>query len=206
MRTAILMFPILLAGFFSGCSAQLLEEIEDISIPRYCGEPTKLFGNFMVRAQRIAWSGTRNPNGTTSTLTVDLVFENERQWPLALSNSGNGIVYKVEYALYGENGTTFAPRETVGIAHDTPFKNEEKPSEKKHSTINVHTLIKPGDPAEGKLVFDAPRGNYVFSIERKFAGMPILGKGENRLFVCKISPEDYSAPKPSKRWGVSGVY
>lgn len=211
MRLAKLALVLLTACLLPGCSAQLLEEANDPGIPRYCGEPAKLFTIFVVQAKNISWASRRSANGTASSVTIDLVFENTAKWPLALSNSGNGIIYSIDYALLGENGTTYFPEETAGVTHDMSAEKKvetrEKPGErKKEKPINVHQLIKSAESAEGKLIFEVPRGNYVLSIERKFEGKPVPGNREDHLLMCKISSSDFSAPLRSKSRGVFGVY
>ena len=171
----------------SGCSAQIFDEVGDISIPRTCAEPAKLFKNFLVQVKRIAWSGPRGSKDQPSNVTIELVFENTTKWPLALSNSGEGTLYSVEYALLGGNGSSYAPKETAGIA-------------------NVHLLIKPGQQEERKLIFDVPRGDYIFIIERRFSGKPVPGKREDHQLLCKISQQDFSAPRPARPGGILGVY
>ena len=210
MRVARTSLFTLIACLFSGCSAQILEDVGDVSIPRECAEPAKLFKNFSVRAKRISWSGSPQSQRKLSTLTVELIFENATNWPVALSNSGNGILYSVEYLLHGEHGFSHAPKETGGVTNETrPKENsgeEKKPGEKQKPIIDAHQPIKPDAPAEGKLVFDVPRGNYILAIERKFAGKLVPVNREDHLTVCKISPKDFSAPSPANLRGVSGVY
>lgn len=203
MRLAKLALVLLTACLLPGCSAQLLEEANDPGIPRYCGEPAKLFTIFVVQAKNISWASRRSANGTASSVTIDLVFENTAKWPLALSNSGNGIIYSIDYALLGENGTTYFPEETAGVTRDM---SAEKKVETRKKPINVHQLIKSAESAEGKLIFEVPRGNYVLSIERKFEGKPVPGNREDHLLMCKISSSDFSAPLRSKSRGVFGVY
>ncbi len=211
MRFARPALLITIAGLLSGCGAQFLEEISDSRVPRYCGEPVKLFTTFVVQAKNISWANRRGENGIALSVTIDLLFENSAKWPLALSNSGNGIVYSIEYTLQGENGSIYSPAETAGVAREPPADKKpaarEKPGErKKEGPIDVHQLIKPQEPVEGKLIFEVPRGNYVLSIERKFEGKPVPGNREDHLSTCKISSSDFSAPLRSKSRGVSGVY
>lgn len=196
MRPARLVLFALLAAILPSCAMQLLEDIGESPVPRYCGEPARLFTNFMMKAKKISWHA--------HFLTIDLVFENTARWPLALSNSGTGIVYSVEYALLDENGAAYAPKETRGVTNNTD--EEKKTGAKEKSGLSIHVPIKLGEAVEGKLVFDVPRGNYALAIERKFGGQPVAGNRDDHVTVCKISPSDFSAPKTAIPRGVSGVY
>ncbi len=178
----------LLAWLLSGCSTQILDDLSESSVPQDCREPNKLFVNFMVRAKNVSWSEAKAKKEKTSILTIQLAFENTTAWSVALSNSSNGILYSIEYSLSGENGTHYAPKEIGGIAND------------------IHQPIKPGETAEGKLVFEVPKANYLLVIERKFSGKPVSGRREDHLSACKLSTEDFSAVMPSSRGGPSGVY
>ncbi len=200
MRFSKPAFLLTTAYLLSGCSAQLIEDAGTPVIPRSCGEPAKLFTTFLVHARTISWANRRDG---ASTVTIELVFENTAKWPLALSNSGNGIVYSVEYTLQGENGLISFPKETFGLAQETPLEEKRKP---KPGQTDAHQPIKPEEAAEGKLVFEVPRGSYVLSIERKFEGKPVPGNRENHLSMCKIFPADFSSPRPAKSLGISGVY
>ncbi len=193
----------LTACLVSACGAQILEDVGDVNVPRTCGEPAKLFKNFLVQAKKISWSGPRGSRNQTSNVTIELVFENATKWPLALSNSGEGILYSVEYALLGKNGFSYTPRETGGVANGARL---EKPGDKQKSTTDVHLRIKPGQKEEGKLVFEVPRGDYILVIERQFAGKPVPGNREDHQSLCKISQQDFSAPRPARPGGILGVY
>ena len=101
--TALPILRITLLGcLLAGCSGQLLEEvgeIGEITPPRPCSEPVKLFNTFTMRAERVAWKGDRGD--PRSTLTLELVFDNDKAWPVALSNSGHGVLYAVEFQATG---------------------------------------------------------------------------------------------------------
>jgi hypothetical protein len=195
----------LFSCLLAGCSAQLLEavgEIGDITPPRSCSEPVKLFNTFTMRAKRVAWKGDRGDSN--STLTLELAFDNDKAWPVALSNSGNGVLYAVEFRLRGERIGIYAPREATGVAlvreprkfkepprpgafgYATRRSNSRPPGDK---TLDVNYRITPGKPEEGNLVFQAPRDNYLLSVERKFDGKPAAGRPTDHISVCKISSD-----------------
>jgi hypothetical protein len=195
----------LLSCLLAGCSAQLLEEIGEIgeiTPPRFCSEPVKLFNAFTMRAKRIAWNGDRrDPNAT---LTLDLAFDNDKTWPVALSNSGNGVLYAVEFSLRGEQAGTFMPKEATGVTlvrEPRKFKEPPRPGPFGYTTRpsnnappadksqDVNYRIAPGKSEEGKLVFQAPRDNYLLTVERKFGGKPVAGKPTDHVAVCKIPAE-----------------
>lgn len=204
------MAPAALAiSLLTACGAQFLEEAGDAGPTPNCAEPFKLFKTFVVQAKKISWSVPPGPAGSSSTLTIELIFENAAKWPLALSNSGDGILYSIEYALLGNNGASRAPTQISGIASERPLEKPgerrvEKPGEKQKATGDVHLAIKPGQREEGKLVFQAPRGEYILTIERRFADKPVPGHREDHLSACKISSANFSGPATVR--GVSGVY
>jgi hypothetical protein len=173
----------LMAGLLNGCSSQILEEASDISIPRDCREPTKLFSTFNMRATHVAWSDVKEK---TSVLTIDLSLDNATKWPTPLSNSGNGVLYSIEYSLNGES-TRYAPKETAGAFKDI------------HAPIPLEKTI------DGKLIFAVPRGSYILSVERKFDGTPVPGKREDHVSFCRISPVDSMLMRPSNFRAVSGA-
>ncbi len=198
----------LVALLLAACGTQLLEDTGEAGAVPNCGEPFRLFKSFTVQAKKISWSASPGSASSSSTLTIDLVFENTAKWPLALSNSGDGILYSVEYALLGNNGASRAPTQTNGVADERPLDKPgeghvEKPDEKQKGVGGVHLRIKPGQREEGQLVFQAPRGDYLLAIERRFAGKPVPGHREDHLSTCKISSANFSAPAGR---GVSGVY
>jgi hypothetical protein len=196
--------------FLAGCSAQLLEDTIDIgefNAPRPCNEPMKLFNTFSINAKKIAWKNDRGDAGAT--LTVNMVVNNDKHWPIALSNSTQGVLYTVEYTLRGEKGGNFSPQEASGIllarpprefkepARTPPFgqpkrsgstSNRTKQTEESAPDINFR--IRPGMPEEGMLVFQAPRDRYLLVIERKFTGRSVSNKPSDHIAVCKILPTD----------------
>lgn len=188
MKFAALTFLLLTACLSTGCSTRILEEAEEINVPRDCREPAKAFNNFVLRATNVLWSDPRDPRDKTSTLTIHLMFENVAKWSIPLSNSGNGILYAIEYSLTGEDGFRVTPTELAGIADE------------------IHRPIKPDEPAEAKLLFHVPRANYVLTIERKIASKPGAAKREDHLFVCNIPANIFSVTRPSSPEGISGVY
>ena len=200
----------LLALFLAGCSAQLLDDAIDVgefNTPRPCNEPMKLFNTFSINAKKIAWKNDRSDAGTT--LTINLLVNNDKQWPLALSNSTQGVLYTVDYTLRGEKGGNFAPKEASGILSVHPPREFKEPRRKspfgkptrsgsnssrvkrtEESGPDINFRIKPGTPEEGTLVFQAPRDRYLLVIERKFTGNPVPSKPSDHIAVCKISPID----------------
>ena len=209
-RVRLLAPAALALSLLSACGTYLLEDVADAGPPPNCAEPIRLFKNFAVQAKKISWSAPRGAAEPASTLTIDLVFENTAKWPLALSNSGDGILYSVEYTLL-DGGSSRAPMQTGGIASE-PYPDKpaekaiDKPGENPKVPANVHFRMKPGQQEEEKLVFQAPRGDYVLAIERRFAGKPVAGNGEDYLSRCKISARDVSAPRPARLGGSAGVY
>jgi hypothetical protein len=190
----------LLACLLVGCSAQLLEDVGEVSVPRPCTEITKLFGTFSMSAKSISWKGDKGD--PAAMLTLALVFDNHKAWPIALSNSGNGVLYAVAFSLQGEKGS-FPPKEAVGVAlvreprqfteprRSGPFAAPSRAKSSSASpaadkTVDVNQRIEPGKPAEGKLVFQAPRDNYLLIIERKFDGRPVRGQPSDHIAACKI--------------------
>ena len=202
----------LLAILLSGCSSQLLEDVAEVgqlAAPRPCSEPTKLFGSFTMRSSKISWKGDRTDASVT--LTLELSIANDKNFPVALSNSGSGVLYTVEFSLQGEKGGSFVPKEGSGIVlmrQPKEFKEPrrpgpfgfptppKKPVNDKDNTRDLNFRIQPGEPAQGKLVFQAPRANYVLVVERKFANKPASGQPTDHVAVCKISISDTAAPTP----------
>lgn len=191
------------------CGAQLLEDIVDVGefgAPRPCNEPTKLFNTFSMHAKRIAWKG--DPSNAASTLTLELVIANDKSWPIALSNSGDGVFYTVGFTLRGEKGNNFTPKEATGVAlareprkfqeppRSGPFGKPARVSRPRVTTENtrdVNFRIAPGAPEESKLIFHVPRGKYLLVIERKFIDKPPSSQRSDHVAACKISPIDTAA-------------
>jgi hypothetical protein len=194
----------LLTLLLSGCSAAMLEDAPDIANalpPRACTETTRLFNTFTMRATRVAWKADKGD--ANATLTVDLKVDNDKNFPIALSNSGNGVLYTVQFTLQGDKGGSITPKETTGVALTPPpkeFKEPKRPGAfgyvsppKKpndvvvDNTRDVNFHIKPGEPETATLIFQAPRQNYMLTIERKFADKPLSGHPTDHLAACKIS-------------------
>lgn len=209
----------LLCLLLTGCSAQLLEDIGEVGPPRFCTETVKLFNTFSMRTKSVVWKA---PKGAApSTLILDLVFYNDKNFPIALSNSGNGVHYDVRFSVQGKDGPV-APKEANGVVlaregkafkppvNPGPFGEDRKrkaPSAITFSaptdqTKDVNFRIKPGEPQEGRLVFELPRNNYQLVIERKFGDKPPAGQPTDAVAVCKIPENDAAGPAP----GMSGVY
>jgi hypothetical protein len=212
----------LLAVLLSGCSSHLLEDVVDVgqlAAPRPCTEATKLFGTFTMRATKTSWKG--DGADANSTLTLELSVANDKNFPLALSNSGNGVLYTVAITLQAEKGGSFVPKEASGIVlmreprqfkephrpgpfgFTTPPKKPENPTDK---TRDLNFRIQPGEPEQGKLVFQAPRGNYLLAIERKFTTKPASSQLTDHVTVCKISTSDTAALRPGAAPATPGVY
>jgi hypothetical protein len=205
---------LLLVLSLTACSAQLLEDFVDVGefgAPRPCNEATKLFNTFSMQAKRITWKGDRG--NTAATVTLDIVITNDKSWPIALSNSGQGVFYTIEFVLRGEKGGSFAPKEATGIVlarepkqfkeptRSGPFSKPPHVSRQKtigDNSRDVNFLIKPGVPEEGKLVFQAPRDKYLLVIERKFTDKPASAQSSDYVAICKISPVDTAALDPEK--------
>jgi hypothetical protein len=213
MHVSALRAAPLLACLLAGCSAQILEEVGEVGevgAPRDCAETTKLFNTFSMRAKSISWNGLKSD--PAATLTLELAFDNDKTWPIALSNSGNGVLYTVEFSLHGEKGDSYKPKEASGVTLSSePKKLKEQPSvgpfapqinARPKAAARVETVrdlnfrIRPNEPEEGKLVFQAPRDNYLLTIELKFAGRPVPGLPTDHLSVCKISGNDTAAGPP----------
>jgi hypothetical protein len=210
MFSGAVLLPILL--LFAGCSARLLEDVVDFGefdAPRPCNEPTKLFNTFSMHAKRIAWKGDRG--GSNTSLTLELVVANDKRWPIALSNSGQGVLYTVDLALRSEKGSSFTPKEATGIFltraakefkephRSAPFgKPNRVPRGKRieESVPDVNYRIKPGVPEEGTIIFQVPRDRYLLVIERKFTDKPASAKLNDHIAVCKISPIDIAGDAP----------
>jgi hypothetical protein len=219
MRVPLLRAVPLLACLLAGCSALILEEVGEIKVPRDCTDITKLFNTFSMRAKSISWKGSKSD--AAAALTIELVFENDKKWPIALSNSGNGVLYAVEFSLHGEDGAGHGPKEATGVTLSSERKKpKEAPTvglfsqqrQTKKSTAKIEKIpdvnfrIRPGEPEQGKLVFEVPRNNYLLTIERKFGAKPVPGMPTDHVSVCRISAKEFSAMKPSSPRGVSGVY
>lgn len=214
---------IVLAGsLLAGCSAQVLDEIGEVTPPRPCAEAVKLFGTFSMRAKSIAWKG--NKGGAPAELTVDLAFYNDKNFPIALSNSGNGVLYTVRFSVQGKDGAV-APKEASGVVltreekaprhrrNAGPFgetrkkgagdhASSSKKSDEQTQTKDINFRIKPGEPQEGRLVFQLPRDNYLLTVERKFTETSSARQPTDLIAACKIPQNDVSGPAP----GISGVY
>jgi hypothetical protein len=121
----------------------------------------------------------------------------------------------------GEKGASFAPKEASGIVlmrepkrfrephRPGPFGFTSPPKKEpsvKDNTRDLNFRIKPGEPEQGKLVFQAPRANYLLAIERKFGNKPANGQPTDFVAVCKISASDTAALTPGPAPAIPGVY
>lgn len=216
MLAPLQIVPLLLACVLAGCSSHILEEVAEIAPPRDCAETTKIFNTFSMRATSTSWKGAKSD--PSATLALELVFINGKKLPIALSNSGAGVLYTVEFSLQGSKGISYKPKETAGVtlpsdekklkeAKHLPFFGQQKTqgrivtrTEKRkrgmETVRDVNFRIRPGETEEGKLVFQAPRDNYLLTIERKFAGKPVAGTPTDHIAVCKIAGGDMTAVIP----------
>ena len=153
----------------AGCgSSRVLEDAAPAATSvagQDCREPAPLFKDFTARATAVTWNGRKGKVGPFLALTLE--FSNVRKWPVTLSNSGNGIVYSVDFALTNAAGKVDAPQKILGDIADK----------------GIHAEIEPGKTKTGRLLFAVPRGRYTLSIARKFNG----GPAENEaIFRCTI--------------------
>ena len=158
-----------------------------------------------MRASSIDWKG--NKGDAAATLTLELTFSNDKAWPISLSNSGNGVIYTVEFKLLGDKTGAIASKEASGVTlvrkpkefkeppSPGPFgypqrsgrgKSSANKSGDKEKLRDVNYRIPPGKTEQGKLVFHAPRDNYLLSIERQFDGKP-AGQPTDHVGVCKVT-------------------
>jgi len=209
----------LLCLLLTGCSAQLLEDVAEVSPPRPCNEAFKLFNTFSMLTKSIAWKESKG--AVSPRLVLELVFYNDRNFPIALSNSGNGVHYAVSFSIQGKGGP-IGPKEAGGVvlvrdgkafkgpANPGPFGEDRKRKSSRTTTQSTRTdqtkdinfRIKPGEPQEGWLVFELPRNNYLLTIERKFADKPPAGQPTGVVATCRIPDNDVSGRAP----GMSGIY
>src|SRR5581483_12110307 len=152
----------------TACSSQLLEEVDSSGVAGDCRDGTKIFNTFNMTAKSVRWATSKDAKDKAAVLTIDLSFDNATNWPVALSNSGNGVLYSIEYSLSGDSAPVYAPKDTTGV-----FKN-------------IHKPIELAKPEAGKLIFAAPKANYLLTIERTFSGAPMPGKREDHFASCRI--------------------
>src|SRR5262249_11687064 len=121
--------------------------------PHNCFNPTRLFGWFSIRANAMSWTtGKEGKNGDTLALVVT-VTTNDRL-PGAVSNSGSGILYGLNYSVIGEDGTAYTATEPSGLLAG--------------NDINVPLEYQVSK--DGGVKFKVPSGNYTAVLERKFDG------------------------------------
>lgn len=208
----------LFALLLGGCASQVLDDlvvnVGDFAAPRPCQQPMKLFNVFSVHTKRIAWTGDA---AGASNLTLELVFANDKTWPIALSNSGSGVHYSVEFVLRGEKGGNYLPKEATGVVvvrepkqlrertskgpFSKPTSSGADPKRQKAAEGDIRDVnfrIRPEAREEGKLVFQVPRGNYLLSIERKFTGRSLPSQPTDHVAVCKIPSVDIAVSGPDK--------
>ena len=118
-----------------------------------CYKPTKLFGWLSISANSISWTKGKEVNDV-GTLALVFTITNNDRLPHALSNSGSGILYGVDFSVIGEDGTAYAATEPSG----TLAGNE------------INTPIEYQRSKDGGVKFKVPRGNYKVVLERKFNG------------------------------------
>lgn len=166
-RGARIGWLLLIALALTGCGTALENAAAIPSATRDCREPAKLFNTFMVRATSVSWTGS----GRAATLLMGLKVENATEEPAALSNSGAGILYALDYALKDDKGKLYPASATSAVL----------------AAAGVHEPIKPGEPKEGTLTFTAPRARYTLVIERKVAGQPAPSTVNNAPLLCTVT-------------------
>ena len=107
------------------------------------------------------------PGALVGTLTIVFAIVNTDRLPRALSNSGGGFFYAVEYFLKADDGTVYAATDPSGI-----FAGNEL-----HTAMNYHMS------KEGTVKFKVPKGNYAVVFGRKYGGKRIAKYD----FSCTIS-------------------
>jgi hypothetical protein len=137
-------------------------------VVRSCTEPTPLFEDFVARATSVAWAPGAAKQ--TSRLTIALSVENTQPLPAAMTNSGSGILYTLEFTVTNTAGKSFGPAEATG-AFTGAF---------------VHGMIAKGTPAVGTVAFAVPRGDYTLTISRKLSGQPPPVLPKNQPLTCKV--------------------
>jgi hypothetical protein len=136
------------------CGTHNIEEALTQQTPMDCRESAKLFDWFSLQVKAASWNRDPGP-GDDGTLTIVFTIQDTDVLPHALSNSGGGFLYSVEFSLKGDDGTLHAPTDTSGIV------------------TNVHFGISRDKPEEGTLKFKVRRGNYFLIFARKFDGKPV---------------------------------
>lgn len=138
------------------------------AVVRSCAEPAPLFEDFVARATSVAWApgAAKQP----SRLTIGLSVENMQPLPAAMTNSGSGILYTLDFAVTNSAGKSFGPAEATG-AFTGAF---------------VHGMIAKGTPAVGAVAFAVPRGDYTLTISRKLSGQPPPVVPKNQPLTCKL--------------------
>ena len=161
------------AGIFGGDSPQAVSSVSkrEPSAARSCAEASPLFENFLARATSVTWTAAAKQ---ASRLTIALSVENTEPLPAALTNSGSGILYTLDYALTNAAGKSFGPAEATGAL----------------TGASVHTMVVAGTPATGTLAFAVPRGDYTLTIARKLSGQapPVMPKNEPLACRVVVSP------------------
>jgi hypothetical protein len=158
---------VMLGLALTGCGTTLENVPTASAAAKDCREPASVFNTFTLRATSVAWTGT----GSAAALLMAFKIENAAEDPAALSNSGAGVLYTLDYALKDDKGKLYpASATSAGLA-----------------ATGVHEPIKPGEPKEGTLTFTAPRGHYTLVIERKVAGRPAPATANNAPLFCTVT-------------------
>jgi hypothetical protein len=124
----------------------------------------EVFRDFTVHATAVKW-------GKANVLTLELQFANTADRPLALSNSGSGLLYTVTAAVTGRGGRRQAAAETTG-ALAAPF---------------VHTELKPAETRQAKLIFKIPRGPSTLRLQRESVSQAIGVDRGHLVAECTIA-------------------
>ena len=134
--------------------------------PGDCRTPAKLFAWFSIRAKTIAWTKGKDASDP-GTLTLEFTITDEDRLPRALSNSGTGFLYDLEYSLNGEDGNSFRPTESSGMLAGS----------------EVHAPLNYESSKDGGLKFKIQQGNYSVVLTRKFNGKPL------QSFACTLTAQ-----------------
>jgi hypothetical protein len=158
---------VLIPAVLTGCGTALDNAALAPPATRDCREPANLFNVFTMRATSVAWTGT----GQAATLLMGFKVENATEDPAALSNSGAGVLYTLDYALRDDKGKLYPATATSAV----------------FAATGVHEPIKPGEPKEGTLTFTAPRARYTLVIERKVGARAAPSTSSNAPLLCTVT-------------------
>jgi outer membrane lipoprotein SlyB len=101
----------------------------------------------------ISWTKGKEVNDF-GTLALVFTITNNDRLSRALSNSGSGILYGLDYSVIGEDGTAYAATEPSGALAGNEM----------HAPIDYQAS------KDGGVKFKVPKGNYRAVLERKLSG------------------------------------